>query len=67
MLEKRILVTHFVGLSELESLSIDDEVGARDESRREDNFPLKNPAILRMQLVLGCLSFDMTILRRERQ
>ena len=30
MSEKRILVTHLVGLSELATFSIDDGVGARD-------------------------------------
>ena len=58
------LVTHLVGLSNLESISIDDGVGARDKWRREDSFPLKDPAILRMRLLSGCLSFDMMI-RRE--
>ena len=64
MLEKRILVTHLVGLSELESISIDDGVGARDKWRREDNFPLREPATLRMRLVCGLL-LDMMIVRRE--
>ena len=42
--------THFVPLSELESMSIDDGVGAGDKRRREDNFPLKDPAILLMRV-----------------
>ena len=58
-------VTHLVGLSELESISIDDEVGARDKWRREDNFPLKDPAISRMRLASDGLLLDMMIVRRE--
>ena len=40
-------------------------MGARDERRREDNFPLNDPASLRMRLVSGGLSLDMMIVRRE--
>ena len=42
-------------------------MGARDEGRREDNFSLKDPAILRMRLVSGSLSLDMMIVRREQE
>jgi hypothetical protein len=49
----------------LESISIDDGEGARDNLRREDNFPLNDPAILCMRLVLDGLSLDMMIVRRE--
>ena len=62
------LATHLLlawGLSKPESISIDDGVGVRGLWRREDNFPLKDPAILRMRLVSGCLSLDMMIVRRE--
>ena len=66
--EEKNLVTHLVlvlvvGLSEFES--IDDGVGVRDERRREDTFPLKDPAILRMRLVPCGLSSDIMIVRRE--
>ena len=37
-------------------------MGARD---KEDNFSLKDPAILRMRLVSEDLSFDIMIVRRE--
>ena len=42
--------THFVPLSELESMSIDDSdgVGARDKSGRRDNF--EDPAFLCMRV-----------------
>ena len=56
---------HDVGLSELESISIDDGLSARDTCRREDNLPLTVPAILRMRSVLDGLSLDMMIVRRE--
>ena len=46
-------------LSELGSISINDGVGARDKRRREENFPCKEPAILRMGLFLDGLSLDM--------
>ena len=62
------LATHLLLAGELskpESISIDDGVGVRGLWRREDNFPLKDPAILRMRLVSGCLSLDMMIVRRE--
>ena len=36
----KCLVTHLVLLSELESMLIDDDVGARKKWRREGNFPL---------------------------
>jgi hypothetical protein len=49
-------------LSELRSISIDDDVGARDERRREDNFPCKEPAILRMGLFLDDLLLDMMMM-----
>jgi hypothetical protein len=49
-----------VALSELESISIDDEVGARDE--RRDGFPSKDPVFLRIRL--DGLSLDMLIVRR---
>ena len=65
MSENKDSVTHLVGLSELESISIVDGVGARDERRREDNFSLKGPVILRMRLVLGTLSLEMLIVKRE--
>jgi hypothetical protein len=43
--------THFeLLLSGLESLSIDVCVGARDNRRREDNFPFNDPVILRMRV-----------------
>ena len=58
-------VTHFELLSDLESLSIDDGVRVRDEWSREDNFPLKDPAILRMRVWSDGLSFDMMIVRRN--
>ena len=43
-------VTHLILLSELESMSIDEGVDARDEWRREANFPLRDPAILPMRV-----------------
>ena len=43
-------VTHFIPLSEFESMSIDDGVGARDKRRKEDNFPLKDPATFLMRV-----------------
>ena len=49
-------------LSELGSISINDGVGARDKRRREDNFPCKEPFILRMGLFLDGLSFDMMMM-----
>jgi hypothetical protein len=52
-------------LSELESISINDGVGARDKRRREDNFPCKEPAILRMGLFLDGLSLDMMMIVKE--
>ena len=58
-------VAHLVGLSELEPIPIDAEVGSRDKRIREDNFPLKDPAILRMRLVSDDLLLDMMIVRRE--
>ena len=63
MMKKKNPVTHAVGLSELESISIGD---ARDKWKREDNFFLRLPATLCMRLVLGGLSLDMMIVRRER-
>ena len=53
------IATHFEGLSE--SISIDDGVGARDKWRRECKFPLKDPAILRLRLILGGLLLDTMI------
>ena len=48
---QRNVSTHFeLSLSGLESLSIDVCVGARDNRRREDNFPLRDPVILRMRV-----------------
>ena len=61
------LVTHHVGLSELESISIDDGVGVRDKWRKEDNFPLKDPVIFRMRLDSGGLWLEMMIVERENQ
>ena len=57
------LLVLVVGLSEFES--IDNGVGIRDEWRREDTFPLKDPAILHMWLVPCSLSLDIMIVRRE--
>ena len=64
------LVTHLVpalvvamSLSELGSTSIDNGMGARDKRRRDDNFPGKDPAILRMDLFLDDLSVDMMIVK----
>ena len=65
MSEKMISVAHLVGLSELEPVPIDDEVGSRDKWIREDSFPLKDPAMLRMRLVLDCLLLDMMIVREK--
>ena len=67
MLEKSIQITHLasVALSELELISIDGAVGARDERRKDDNFPFTDPAILRMRLVSDGLLLDMMIVRRE--
>ena len=58
------LVTHFasVRLSDLESMLIDDGVDTRDKWRREDNFPLKDSASLRMR---DDLSLDMMTVRSE--
>ena len=56
-----------VGLSELKSISIDDGVGARDKWRREDNFPLKDPAILRMRLVSEGFSLNMLKLMKIKR
>ena len=66
--ERRISVTHIVALSELESISNDDGVGARDKWRGEDIFASKDPVsllLLCMRLVSGCMSLDMMIVRRE--
>jgi hypothetical protein len=52
-------------LSELGSISIDGDVGARDERRREENFPCKEPAILRMEFLLNGLSLDMMMIVKE--
>ena len=49
----------------MESVSIDDDVGARDKRKREDNFPLKDPAFLRLLLFSDGLSFDM-MFRKEK-
>ena len=57
------LVTHLEGLSNLESISIDNRVDARDKVRGEDGFPSKYPATLCMRMVSGCRSLDM--IRRE--
>ena len=66
MSEKMISVAHLVlGLSELEPISIDDEVGSRDKCIREDSFPLKDPAMLRMRLALDGLLLDMMIVREK--
>ena len=42
-------------------------MGDRDERRGKDSFPLKDPAILRMRLVLDGLSLDMMIVGRESE
>jgi hypothetical protein len=47
-------------------MSVKDVVGARDKWRREDSFPFKDPAILRMGLFLDGLSLDMVTVKRER-
>jgi hypothetical protein len=52
-------------LSELGSISINDGMGVRDKRRREENFPCKEPAILRMGLFLDDLSLDMMIIVKE--
>ena len=52
-------------LSELESIPINNGVGARDKRRREDNFSCKEPAILRMGLFLDGLSLDMMMIVKE--
>ena len=62
---RKDLVTHLVGLSELESISIDDGEGARDKWRREDNFPLKDPVILRMRFVSDGFLLEMMIVGWE--
>ena len=59
------LVTHLVGLSELESISIDDGEGARDKWKREENLPLKDPANLRMRLASGCFLLAMMIVSEK--
>ena len=59
-----ISVAHLVGLSELEPISIDAEVGSRDKRIREENFSLKDPAMLRIRLVSDGLLLDMMIVRR---
>ena len=51
------LVTHLVRLSELESISIDDG----------DSFPSKDSAFLRMRLISGSLSLDITLLNGVKQ
>lgn len=64
---RKDLVTHFVWLSKLKSISIDDEEGARDERGGEesgDGFSFRGPAILRM---LDGLSLEVMIVRRERR
>ena len=53
-----------MGLSELESIPIDDEVGARDKGTRKDKFPLKDLTILCMRLVSDNLSLEMMVVRR---
>ena len=40
-------------------------MGDREKQRGQDSFHLKNPAILRMRLVLDGLSLDMMIVGRE--
>ena len=50
-----------IGLSELESMSIDNGVGARDKLRREESCLFKDLAILPMGLFLDGLSLDMMI------
>ena len=65
MLDEKNLVTRLAGLSELESISMNDGVGARDEWRREDNFSLKDPAISGMGLVFDGLSLDKMMVRSE--
>ena len=59
------LVTHLVGFLDLESISIDDGVGDCEKQRGQDSFHLKDPAILRMRLVLDGLSLDMMRVGRE--
>ena len=54
-----------MSLSDLRSTSIKDGVGARDKRRREDNFPCKDLAILRMGLFLGGLSLDTMIVKEQ--
>ena len=62
---RKDLVTHPVGSLELESISIDDGEGARDKWKREDNFRLKDPVILRMRFVSDGFLLDMMIVRWE--
>ena len=59
-------VTHFARLSELESISIDNGVGARDKYRREDSdkFFFLYSATSRMRLDSDSLLLDM-IVKRE--
>ena len=59
-----ISVAHLVGLSALEPISFDAEVGSRDKRIREEIFSLKDPAMLRMRLVSDGLLLDMMIVRR---
>ena len=40
-------------------------MGARDKRRSEDNFPLNDPAVLRMRLFSDGLSLDM-MFRKEK-
>ena len=65
MSKEKSLVTYLVGfkLSELESISMDNGLGARDKWR-EDNFPLEDLANLRMWLVLDGSSLVMMIVRK---
>ena len=51
-----------VGLSELESMSINGVVVERNDVRREDNFPLTYRAALVMGLFLDGVLFDMMVI-----
>ena len=62
-------VTHFARLSELESISINNGVGARDKYRREDSdkFFFLYSATSRMRLVSDGLLLDMIVRTQERK
>ena len=63
-----VLASAAVGLSELESMSINNGVGDRDNCKREDNFPLTYRAALLTRLLSDDVLLDMMmIVKKERR